>query len=127
MRRILLIFAIAFILNVVWENFHSFLYDNYKGGEITELILLRAALFDALIILFMALPFFVFSFLQDKFLAVIIVGFVLAVFIEWWALDTNRWSYNIYMPIIPFLSVGLTPAIQLGLLGYFSIKIQKFL
>jgi len=29
------------------------------------------------------------------------------------------------MLVIPVLSVGLTPAIQLGLLGYFSYKIQK--
>ena len=124
LKRILVIFITAFILNIIWENFHSVFYDNYRGGEITEFILLRAALVDAIIIVVLSLPFLVY-FKKQSWL-IIPIGFVISVIIEWWALGTYRWSYDISMPIIPFLSVGLTPTIQLGLLGYISFKIQEY-
>jgi len=126
-RKVFLIFFVAFILNVIWENLHSFLYDNYIGGKITEFILLRATLVDAIIIVVLCLPFIFFPSFKKQSWIIIPLGFIVAINIEWWALQTNRWSYNVYMPIIPFLSVGLTPAIQLGLLGYLSFKIQEYL
>ena len=60
MKKILLIFATAFILNAVWENLHAFLYDNYMGDKITELVLLRATLADAVMITVITLPFVLF-------------------------------------------------------------------
>ena len=127
MKRALAVFAAAFILNAVWENFHAFLYANYMGGKITEFILLRAALADAAMITAIALPFIFYLPLKRRSWIIVLLGFVLAVCIEWWALSTGRWTYNAYMPIIPLLSVGLTPAIQLGLLGYLSFKIQEYI
>lgn len=125
MKKILLIFVTAFVFNAIWENLHSVLYDNYMGGKITEFILLRATLADAMMIAIITLPFvLVLSFKKYDWL-IIIIGFIVAVSIEWSALATGRWTYNAYMPIIPLLSVGLTPAIQLGLLGLLSFKIQE--
>ena len=127
MKKILSIFVIAFVLNAIWENLHSFLYAAYRGGKITEFILLRATLADAVIITIIALPFlFIPSFKKRSWL-IIIIGLVISVAIERYALSTGRWAYNAFMPIIPLLSVGLTPTIQLGLLGYFSLRIQKYL
>jgi len=97
------------------------------GNEITELILLRAALIDAIMIVVITLPFVLFSFLKKQSWIIILIGFIIAICLEWWALGTNRWAYNEYMPIIPWLSVGLTPAIQLGLLGYISFRIQEYI
>ena len=57
MRKILLIFISAFVLNLIWENLHSFLYESYMGGKITEFILLRATLADAIMITVIILPF----------------------------------------------------------------------
>ena len=125
MKRILTVFIGAFILNAIWENLHVFLYDNYMGGAITEFILLRAALADAAMIAAITLPFILFPALQKRSWLIVLFGVILAIGIEWWALGTGRWAYNEYMLVIPVLSVGLTPAIQLGLLGYFSYKIQK--
>ena len=125
MKRALIIFVVAFVLNAVWENLHVFLYDNYMGGKITEFILLRASLADAIMITIITLPFIIFSSLKQKSWLIIIFGVILAILIELWALRTGRWDYNEYMPIVPILLVGLTPAIQLGLLGYFSFKIQE--
>ena len=127
MKRIATIFLSAFILNAIWENLHSFLYVDYMNTQITEVILLRAALADAVMITIISLPFVLFQSWKKQSWIIILLGFILAVSIEWWALGTGRWEYSAYMPIIPFLYVGVTPAIQLGLLGYISFKIQEYL
>ena len=113
---------LSFILNVVWENLHSFLYVGYMGGTITEFILLRASVADAVIIVILSLPFIFIPSLNGKSQLIIFVGVLIAVFIELYALNAGRWAYNEYMPIIPILGVGLTPTIQLGLLGYLSYR-----
>src|SRR3989344_348856 len=120
MRKVFLIFLLSFILNLVWENFHSLLYAGYMDGKITEFILLRASVGDAIIITILSLPFMFVPILKGKSWLIIFVGILIAIFIEWYALNTGRWAYNQYMPIIPILGVGLTPTTQLGLLGYLS-------
>ncbi len=95
------------------------------GGKITELILLRASLVDALMITLIVLPFLYWPRFKKKSWLIIPIGIVVAVGIEWWALRTGRWSYNHWMPIIPLLSVGLTPALQLGILGYLSYRLAS--
>ena len=117
------IFLVSFFLNFIWENLHVFLYDNYMGEEITELILLRASFVDALIISVISLPFLYSGFLKSREWIIIPIGFVWAIAMECYALNTGRWAYNDLMPIIPLINVGLTPAIQLGLLGYVSFKL----
>jgi hypothetical protein len=124
-KRILGTFFIALILNAVWENLHSFLYVNYMGGRISEFILLRAAFWDAVMITGICLPFLFVSGFKKYSWVIILVGVIISVGIEQWALSTGRWVYNDLMPIIPFLSVGLTPTIQLGPLGFISFKIQE--
>ena len=39
-----------------------------------------------------------------------------AVAVEWWAIATERWTYNDVMPVVPVLGVGLWPLVQLSLL-----------
>lgn len=125
MKKTLFVFSIAFILNLIWENLHSLLYDNYMGGEITQFILLRATLADAIMITLVALPFLFFSSLKKQSWVMIPALFLISIFIEYYALKTGRWAYNSLMPLVPFLSVGLSPAIQLGLLGYISFKTEE--
>lgn len=120
MYKIFLIFPLSFILNLIWENLHSLLYFGYMGGKITELILVRASIFDAVIISLISLPFVCIPRLRQKSWLTIFIGVLVAIFIELHALNTGRWAYNEYMPIVPILGVGLTPVIQLGLLGYLS-------
>lgn len=124
MKKLILIFVIAFLLNILWENLHSFLYDNYQGGTITEFILIRASLFDAFLILIFYLFIHVLN-IRSDYGVMIIFGFIVAVLIEFYALGTGRWMYNEYMPIIPFLKIGLTPTIQLAVLGYTTLFLQK--
>ena len=113
----------SFILNLIWENLHSLLYAEYMGGKITGFILLRASVADALIIALISFPFVFIPRLRGKSWLIIFIGVLVAIFIELWALNTGRWAYDGYMPIIPILGVGLTPTIQLGLLGYLSYLI----
>lgn len=94
------------------------------NGKITEFILVRASLFDAVLITAMLLPFIYFSSLKNKSWTIIIIGTIIAIFNEYYGLKTGRWLYNDLMPIIPIIETGFTPTFQLGLLGYFSYKIQ---
>ena len=123
MKKIFAICLLSFFLNLIWENLHSFLYVHYRGGEITGLILARAAVVDAIIITLLALPFIFISKLQNKSWLIIFLGVAIAIAIELYAIQTGRWAYNEYMPLIPLLYVGLTPTIQLGLLGYLSYQL----
>jgi len=123
--RILFIFFISFILNLVWENIHYLLYTHYQGGEITRLILLRASFFDALLTIFFVTPFLYSYFLKKHSWLIIFLGVLVAIFIELNALNTERWTYNELMPIIPFTQFGITPIIQLALLGFVTYQVQK--
>lgn len=127
MKRIIAVFMSAFILNLFWENLHSFLYSNYMGGNITEFILIRASLFDALLITVIVLPFIYWSALKHKNWLIVLIGIIVAILNEWYGLGTDRWSYNSFMPILPILKVGLTPTLQLGVLGYLSYKLQRYI
>lgn len=57
MKKIFLVFILSFVLNLIWENLHSFLYVEYMGNKITEFILLRASVVDAIIITILVTPF----------------------------------------------------------------------
>jgi len=114
----LIIFISAFVLNLLWENLHAPFYASYKDGAITEQILIRAAFWDAVIVLIVAIVFLKISFLKRHLWLSFFAGALISVAIEYFALATGRWSYGQSMPIIPLLNIGLTPAIQLGLIAY---------
>jgi hypothetical protein len=124
-KKVLLILVIAFALNAAWENVHSQLYEHYKGGEITQFILLRATAADAVMIGVITAPWVIWRREKKYSWLIILLGVGLAIGIEKWALATGRWDYNEYMPVIPLLGVGLTPTIQLGLLGYLAWQLQE--
>ena len=121
--KLIIICAAAFILNLLWEEAHSVLYVHYKDAPITHLVLLRAALFDALLISLFSAPFLLRSNLNSwRGTPVLFVAAltVFAIGLEKWALGAGRWAYTDAMPLIPYLLVGLTPTIQLGLTGFFA-------
>lgn len=123
MEQIVILFLVSFLLNVLWENLHSFLYTEYKGGPITQFILLRASAFDAFLITAVATPFLFSTRLAEYMWLFAIILLCIAIVNEWYGLSTRRWRYNNKMPVIPFIKTGITPTIQLCVLGLLSYAI----
>lgn len=121
-KKLSTIFIVSFLLNFIWENLHSYLYAYYQEGVITQLILLRATLFDAIFITLLAVLFIKILYFKERKWYALVFGVVVAVIIEHFALSGGRWAYNEFMPIIPLLSTGLTPTLQLGILSYIVFK-----
>jgi len=117
MKKIAIIFVLALVMNWAWENLHAPLYLDYQGGEITQLILLRAAFFDALVVT--ALGVLVLKFGRMSW--AIIAAIIFTITLERWALATGRWAYGDLMPIVPLLNVGLSPMLQLAVTAYLSL------
>src|SRR3989344_4715257 len=103
MKKLFLIFILSFAFNFIWENLHSLLYQSYKSAPITEFILFRATIGDALMLTLLALPFLYLPYFTKRKWLIIPIGIILALAIELFALSTGRWSYNELMPLIPFL------------------------
>lgn len=122
-KRIIIIFILALVLNFIWENFHSQLYVHYQRGLITQLVLLKAAVVDASFITILATFFLKVGYLKGRQWYLLTIGIIAAILLEKYALITNRWAYNNSMPVIPIIKTGLTPTIQLGLLSYLIFKI----
>lgn len=120
-KKLLFVFLVAFVLNLAWEFAHSVLYMSYQGGGITNFILFRAAVWDAGII--QVLVFSAYASKTNKTAFVVIGGLVVSIAIELWALQIGRWTYDISMPMVPFLNIGLTPTIQLALTGWLAQKL----
>jgi hypothetical protein len=123
LRELLAIAGISFALNFVWEHVHSLLYVHYKGGPITNWILFHATLGDMVMLTTFALPFVFYSWWHKRPWLIVPIGFVTAVLIEWYALGAGRWAYGEHMPIVPIVETGLTPTVQLALLGYITYRL----
>ena len=124
MAQVLGLFFVAFILNFIWEEAHRVLYVSYQGGDITQLILLRAALVDAVVITVLFGPLLFFT-RGKRFLWIsMLLALAFAVGLERFAFATDRWVYQPSMPLVPFLGTGLTPTIQLALLGVLAFYIH---
>lgn len=126
----LVVWISALVLNFLWENIHSVFYIHYQGGEITDYILLRATLFDGFIIVVMAtiarwatkqrylireLPIFS------------LLALVFAIGLEKWALLTERWQYQEFMPLLPWLGVAWSPVLQLFITGVLAITLARII
>lgn len=121
LKRLFLVAAAAFVLNLIWENLHAPLYAGYHWPQFFWICLLSTLgdVFYTLIIYF----FYVASGRRKSVAA--ILGIFLAIFIELKALKVGKWAYGPYMPIIPFIHVGLTPVLQMAILPVVSFKFSE--
>ena len=129
-KKIILVFIIAFILNLIWEYSHFNLYFDLSGiPKHTHLFL--ATLMDAIIIcsIFLVIIFKNQSFDWTKktkmrdYSWIIVWGLIIASFIETHALSTGRWMYKEIMPTI--LGLGLSPLLQLATTGILTLFILR--
>lgn len=121
-------FALAFALNLVWENAHMHLYKNFNGDSSPLSRFLRSlydSFMDAVLILSLFLvPAMLlhlpkewpFAAGLEEHVLLAALGGVVATIVEWRALRTGRWQYTEKMPLVPILKVGLSPLVQLMVL-----------
>lgn len=140
-KQIIFLSLIVFILHVIWENAQAPLFQGYASfsqhfsacfiGTVGDVAI---TLFVYVIVALLKNDFNWIASLDKKDVAVLaVIGFLVAVGIEWRALLFGRWAYNDAMPLIPYLEVGLLPIIQMTLLlplsvfitGKFSVILNK--
>ena len=122
-RRMLILCIVAFALHYIWENSHVVLYTNFQ--ELTTIPIMYYAtmgdvLYTLIAVCFVTLfkgriDWFAVSGKRDIFILGI-MGFWIALFVEYKALALGRWAYLDAMPILPFFHVGLTPILQMTIL-----------
>ncbi|MBI5421028.1 MAG: hypothetical protein HZA35_01810 [Parcubacteria group bacterium] len=135
MHTRLSIVVLAFVLNLVWENAQAPLFNGYQNFVQHFMPCLWATIGDAVIILlfYEAYAFWC----KDRYwiahmkgghiVTLMIMGVILAIFMEWGALVSGRWSYAESMPTIPLLGVGLLPVLQMMFLPLMTFcGIAKF-
>jgi len=134
-EAVLLVVAVAFFLNLLWEVLHSMLYDwnapplvndIYRFiPRITGFATLLDAVWIACILLINAARAGGFVWLHAPgaadYATVAACGVASAVLIELAAIRFNMWSYHSRMPLV--FGMGLTPLVQLALTGCASLYI----
>jgi hypothetical protein len=120
--------VIAFLLHVVWENAQAPLYAGYRSFSQHFSLCLIGTLGDVAI----TLAVLAFMLLIKKeltrpadFLALAILGLMIAVLIEQHALLVGKWSYAFVMPLLPVVKVGLAPILQMTLLLPLSFYLAR--
>lgn len=132
-KQIIFLSFIAFVLHIIWENAQAPLFQGYASFSQHFTMCLIGTVGDVAITL---VVYFIVALLKNNFnwiatinkkdIAVIaVIGFLIAIGIEWRALLFGRWNYTNIMPIIPYLKVGLTPILQMILLLPLSIYLTK--
>lgn len=132
-RTLLIVAGIGLLLNLAWENFQAPLYQGYSNFWQHFPICSVASLGDALIVLVLYLVlaainrnmFWIAKLNRANIMVLIILGTLVGIGIEKWALATERWQYNSAMPLIPYIGVGLLPVLQMSLLPLLTYYIGK--
>ena len=127
-RRFLILCAVAAALNVLWERSHVGLYTSYE--RLTDLpITYYAVAGDVMYTLFAVFVVSLFKGRLDwvaalsarDIVGLALLGFWIAIFVEYKALALHSWAYLDTMPILPFFNVGLTPVLQMAILLPLSV------
>ncbi len=132
-KQIIFLSLTAFVLHIVWENAQAPLFQGYASFSLHFPMCLIGTVGDVAITLFV---YSIAALLKDDFAwlfnlnkkdvaALAIIGFFIAIGIEWRALLFGRWAYADAMPIIPYLKVGLTPVLQMMFLLPISMYLTK--
>lgn len=124
-KYILLLAAVAFILNYIWEMLQMPFFAGMSFSDPHAwLICARASLGDGVIVLvifiFGRLIFkswnWVYNVSLIKFLYLLFTGLSVSILIEIISLKYQRWSYSDLMPVIPNIDAGIIPIIQMIIL-----------
>jgi hypothetical protein len=125
----LVTYAIAILINYVWEMVQMPLYQGMPFDQVRSYLLcFKAAIGDGNITLLIFLGGLLLF--RDrrwpagltvwKAVYLVVTGCLVAVVIELLAVRQGRWTYSALMPLVPLLDIGLVPLLQLILLPYLS-------
>ncbi|MFH1311607.1 MAG: hypothetical protein ABIJ00_00095 [Candidatus Eisenbacteria bacterium] len=129
---VILVFALSFVFNFVWEALHSvYLFEDHDfSSERYVMMVISASARDGLIILAM---YFGVSAASRKFLWVsrremkwvlsfVLLGLIVAAVLEYRAVYLKGiWAYNFHMPTL--LGIGVSPLVQISITGILAIGI----
>lgn len=134
-KQIILLSLVAFVLHIVWENMQAPLFAGYVSFVTHFQLCAVSTGGDVVITLFV---YFIIALLKNDFNWIVelnkkdivilaVIGFLIAVGIEWRALLFGNWAYGGGMPMVPYVRVGLTPVIQMTFLLPLSIYLTKII
>jgi hypothetical protein len=118
------VFLISVALNFLWEMAQAPLYAPMGTSWQATWRCFRASLGDGVLVLlvwmagammFRSSAWFVHS-SKARLTFASGVGLGLAVVVEVWGLQTQRWSYDSRMPLVPGTAIGLVPLAQMAAL-----------
>lgn len=128
------LFLWAVAMNYIWEMLQMPFYEAMKFSDPKSwLICFRASLGDGVIVLTIwAIGFAVLrkttwaeNLNVRSILILLLSGSLIAIGIEFLALETGRWLYSELMPMVPIVNVGLIPFLQLLILPWVSIRLAS--
>ena len=132
----LFLFVVSFLLNFVWESFHSvFLYQGHNFNAIKYVPMIGyVSIVDGLLVVGMYLIvslllkdiFWIRTPNKNKVVMFMVIGLIIAWFIEYRAVFIqSKWSYTALMPVI--FGIGISPLLQLSITGIASLILTKML
>ncbi|WP_276348872.1 hypothetical protein [Daejeonella sp. JGW-45] len=134
---IVIIFILAFILNLAWELLQGPLYSGFTYNAEHMSFCALASIADAImvVLLYFALTliyknvFWIRELTVKRILLIMLIGGIGAVLAEARHVQAGSWIYNDSMPIIPYTNVGLSPILQFiilpGLIYFLSGYLLK--
>jgi len=123
--RLLLVFAVAVLVNYPWELAQSPLYAGLDDLRAVLWHCFRAALGDGvLMLLIFASGALVFRqgdwFVRPRargYLVMLAAGLAIGIGVEWAGVHVaQRWAYTEHMPRVPGIEVGIVPVVQMLIL-----------
>lgn len=128
-----LLFSVAFVINLIWENIQALLYQPYVSFTQHFPLCAWASLWDAgyTSVLYLGITWLNRDFFWIRrrrimnYTLVIVVSLVVAWWIEFDALRDGRWSYSVRMPVI--FGTGMLPLLQLPLLSLLVYEVSRLL
>lgn len=132
LRLIFYVFIIGLLLNLFWEVVQAPLYTGYESLSSNFMMCFIASIIDAVVVLFLygifvaayRNVFWIKKLSWSNTFFLLLLGGVIAIGFEYWALTTGAWSYRDEMPVV-FSSIGVFPLVQMTYLPLISFLIAR--
>lgn len=134
-KLILIISALAFLINYTWELLQGPLYEGYTYSIKMISFCGLASIADAIMTLLLYLgfsliyknPFWIEGLSLKRILALMLVGGAGAILTEIRHTSQGNWAYKESMPVIPLVEAGLTPVLQFIILPALTYHVSFYL